>query len=88
MVTSKDVEINLQQVIARSHELPQDEYFDLYCDPDTLFFYIYPYNILHYWIPSGACFIGRGPARELRLVIEKFIGQAVRKLIREENIQL
>ena len=86
MAKNPDEELNLQQVLTRSKQFPQDATLDVYYDPDTHYFYIYPYNVLQYWIPTGASFIGRGPAHDTRLTIEIFISNAVRKLIREEQV--
>lgn len=81
-----DVQLNLSQVLTRATQLPQDETFDLYYDPDTHYFYLYPYNTLKYWIPLGASFLGRGRAENMRLTIESFIGNAVYRLIREVRV--
>lgn len=77
-------ELNLEQLLSSAKRMPPKDCIDIYYDPDTHYFYVNPFDMISFWLPVGASFICREEAKDVRYGIEKFISQAVHKLIRED----
>jgi len=76
-------ELDLEQLLRTAKAMRRKEDIIVYYEPFTHYFYLYPADVMIFDLPKAACFLCRGPAKDLCYNIEKFISDALHKMIKE-----
>ncbi|KKM88406.1 hypothetical protein LCGC14_1259030 [marine sediment metagenome] len=83
MKKHRDDDLNLEQLLTRCKELEPTTVIRVYFDPDVYRFDFNHLDELDFFIAPGASFIGQCVAGNVRICIEIFIAQSIRKLSKE-----
>jgi len=80
-----DENLNLKQLLATVENLGPNDEFQLYYDPVTSFFFINYQDVIPFWIPRGAFYIGKCKPCNVLSGIEKLIAYAIKKLTESDT---